>query len=315
MSDILISICIPVYKNLDFLQRLLDSIASQTYTGYEVILTDDSPDNEVEQYVRQRKDIPRLRYFRNPHPLGSPENWNEALRHASGDWIKIMHDDDWFVSPDSLEKFAGAAGANKADFIFSSFFNVYLDSGKQEMMTPPALRLKALQRSPASLLSKNIIGPPSVVMYRNKPDSLYDRSLKWLVDIDFYYRYLSANSFYHIAEPLVNIGLNPNQITRQSLLNPLVEIPEHFHVLNKWGEEILRQPLVYDAYWRLFRNLQISKAEEFRQYGYSGPVPPVINKMLAFQNRFPAGWLKMGWLSKLAMMAHYARFQHLIARN
>ena len=44
----LISICIPAYKRIDYLQKLLDSISIQTFKDYEVIVTDDSPDESVE---------------------------------------------------------------------------------------------------------------------------------------------------------------------------------------------------------------------------------------------------------------------------
>ena len=43
----LISICIPAYKNTSFLKRLLESLLQQTYTHFEVILSDDSPDDTV----------------------------------------------------------------------------------------------------------------------------------------------------------------------------------------------------------------------------------------------------------------------------
>jgi glycosyltransferase involved in cell wall biosynthesis len=43
----LISICIPAYKRTEFLQRLLDSIDIQTFKNFEVIVTDDSPGNDV----------------------------------------------------------------------------------------------------------------------------------------------------------------------------------------------------------------------------------------------------------------------------
>ena len=44
-----ISICIPAYKNVEFLKRLPDSIAVQSFKNFEVILSDDSPGKEVEQ--------------------------------------------------------------------------------------------------------------------------------------------------------------------------------------------------------------------------------------------------------------------------
>ena len=45
----LISICIPAYKRAAFIKRLLDSIAIQSFQDYEVVITDDSPGDDVEQ--------------------------------------------------------------------------------------------------------------------------------------------------------------------------------------------------------------------------------------------------------------------------
>ena len=78
----LISICIPAYKQVDFLQRLLDSIRTQTFRDFEVILTDDSPDNAVADLVTAFSTALPIRFIKNPVALGTPENWNEAIRRT-----------------------------------------------------------------------------------------------------------------------------------------------------------------------------------------------------------------------------------------
>ena len=71
-----ISICIPAYKRAQHLKRLLESIADQDYRDFEVILTDDSPDNEVAGLCNEYTDKFPLTYHRNPSALGTPANWN-----------------------------------------------------------------------------------------------------------------------------------------------------------------------------------------------------------------------------------------------
>src|SRR5580693_3489003 len=92
----LISICIPAYKRTNFIRRLLDSICLQTFMDFEVIVTDDSETDEVERFCATYQSRIKLLYYRNPVALGTPGNWNEAIRRSSGQWIKLMHDDDWF---------------------------------------------------------------------------------------------------------------------------------------------------------------------------------------------------------------------------
>jgi GT2 family glycosyltransferase len=56
---LLISICIPAFKRTDFLKRLLDSIAVQTFRDYEVVLSDDSPGEEVRDFTRHYEGMSR----------------------------------------------------------------------------------------------------------------------------------------------------------------------------------------------------------------------------------------------------------------
>jgi glycosyltransferase involved in cell wall biosynthesis len=302
----LISICIPAYKNVHFISRLLDSIAIQTFDDYEVIVTDDSPDNTVSKFVEGYSSIKSLRYFKNEVPLGTPENWNESIRYAKGEWIKIMHDDDWFSRKDSLSKFARAIGEQPGiDFFYSRYITVDEKGGKKTSVKPSIFRRSQLKKNPSTLISANIIGPPSAVIYRADANIAFNKNLKWLVDIEFYYRYLNDHMSGYIDESLVNIGINEMQVTRQSSLVREVEIPEYFLFFQTAGFQNIENVLVYDAWWRLFRNLNLKNEEEIFATGYSGKIPAVLKGMLRFQRRFPRRMLSNGIISKLLMSTHF----------
>lgn len=121
-----VSICIPAYGNPEGIRRLLDSIKEQTFTDYEVVLTDDSPDDSVRDAALE-SDMECLRYHKNEKRLGATGNWNEAVRRAKGEYIKIMHHDDWFSQPDSLERFVALLdGAPEAALAFCGSWQVTL---------------------------------------------------------------------------------------------------------------------------------------------------------------------------------------------
>jgi glycosyltransferase involved in cell wall biosynthesis len=302
----LISICIPAYKRADFLKRLLDSIRVQHYRNFEVIITDDSPDGQVQSLAAEYQDLPSLRYFRNPAALGTPENWNESIRQAKGGWIKIMHDDDWFADPGSLQVFAGSIQpAPGSPFIFCAYANHYLETGRIENVFVPPFRYARLRSSPASLLSSNIIGPPSVVLHRKNDLVLYDPQIRWLVDIDFYIRYLKTAQPVYISQVLVNVGIGRDQVTADCFGNKYVEIPENFHLLQKTGAGTLRNIMVYDAWWRLLRNLDIRSEADIRKAGYAGVIPAVIRSMVRWQKKIPGRLLGAGIFSKPSMLLHY----------
>ena len=148
-----ISICIPAYKHVDFLERLLDSVASQTFRDFEVVITDDSPDESVHNLVESFEGKIEIHYYKNQTPLGTPENWNEAIRKAHGTWIKLMHNDDWFAREDALEIFHKNAQTHLNEvFFFSAFQNVEEETGKKEVVKLSLADKKFLFCSPYHLL-------------------------------------------------------------------------------------------------------------------------------------------------------------------
>jgi glycosyltransferase involved in cell wall biosynthesis len=301
-----ISICIPVYKNAEFLKRLLDSISSQTFEDFEVIISDDSREDNIQLFCQTYKSKFNLAYYKNPNPLGSPGNWNAAIRHAKAEWIKIMHDDDWFAQTSSLEEFVNAIKKNpSAGLFFSAYSNYYFENDKHKDFRMGSWWFKKLLKDPTVLFSRNVIGAPSVVIYKRSMQQEYDIHLKWLVDIDFYIRALSGTRPVFINKILINIGIGKEQITQDCFRKRPVEIPESFYLLNKTGPNHLRNIIVYDAWWRLMRNLEIKNENEIFESGYHEAIPGAIKRIIKFQKGIPTSILNIGILSKTLMAIAY----------
>lgn len=97
-----VSICIPAYNNELPVRRLLESIEKQNFKDYEVIITDDSVTDGIKKLAEEKSYV---KYYKNPHRLGAAANWNAAISKACGEYIKIMHHDDWFTDENSLKEF------------------------------------------------------------------------------------------------------------------------------------------------------------------------------------------------------------------
>ena len=286
----------------------MDSIAEQTFTDFEVIVTDDSPSGEVAELCKSYTQIFPLRYIRNQAALGTPENWNEAIRQAKGKWIKLMHDDDWFASENSLAEFADAIEEHPNErFFFSAYTNVFEVSAKRQEVFVSILARGRMQRKPYILFAQNIIGPPSVTVHRNDHEFWYDKAIKWVVDIDFYIRYLEKYSAIYIPDVLVNVGMHAEQVTVSSFRQAEVEIPENFYLLNRIGSSSLKNIMVYDAWWRLMRNLHIRDAQQIPSAGYKGIIPKSILSMIKWQRNVPSPVLRVGIFSKFFMLLNYIR--------
>lgn len=231
-----VSICIPAYKQVEYLRKTLDSVIMQTYKDYEIIITDDSPDNSIESLLGQYNWGDKLKYFRNKERKGSPENWNEAVRHASGEYIKILHHDDWFTYEDSLQEYVNLLDNNSSsDFGFSATIahraidnTSYIHSSSQQQRD-------LLTVDPNILFLGNFIGAPSTTIYRKKVTHLFDHNLKWVVDIDFYINVLRDNKcFAYSSKPLVTtLVYSPSSVTKICSNNKNVEIFEYVYLFNK----------------------------------------------------------------------------------
>ncbi len=224
-----VSICVPTYNSPVTLERLLKSVFDQTFTDYEVIISDDSSNDEVAQVIKRFPD-PRLAYYHNDPPLGTPENWNNAVRHATGDIIKIMHHDDWFVSPDALWIFLDAMRSSQADFVFCQC----VGEGANH---PTEMRTKKYLSYLPLLLTGNVIGAPSVTMYR-RTDLAYDARIKYYVDVDFYIAYLQTHTAACVERELVGIGTTPVRVTDDVVENHHLVYNEFQYVFLKlWNSK------------------------------------------------------------------------------
>ena len=302
---VFISICIPAYSRVNYLKRLLDSILHQSYRHFEVVITDDSPDSAVYDLVHAHPLRDLVCYFKNDPLLGTPENWNESIRRAKGEWIKLMHDDDWFRDGESLEAFVQAIKKSNANFYFSAYDNVFPDGRRMQVKTTAGF-IRRLNRNPGILLAANRIGPPSTVIFRNDPNIIFDKRFRWVVDLDFYMRYLKTHGpAAYIPKPLVCIGISETQVTQASFGNRAVEIPERFMLWEKMPAGAWRNLLIYDSWWRFIRNLKIKRLEEIKESGYPGLIPAFVNSMILRQNHIRNELLQSGPFSKAAMLAHY----------
>lgn len=225
-----VSICIPAYNNGPGVKRLLESIKNQTYKDYEVILADDSTTDDVKNAVDESGVA--VNYTKNETRDGSTANWNKAIDKASGDYIKIMHHDDWFTDSDSLAKMVRLLDENpEAILAFSGTMQVGTENTYSRHIKKEDAEL--IRKDCRNLFLGNTIGAPSSVIHR-RTDKRYDTNLKWLVDSEFYLRLLEGNKpFVYTEEPLISIGVGDEQITNSCISDSEVNIREYKYVYTK----------------------------------------------------------------------------------
>ena len=206
-----VSICVPTYNNVEEVKHLLFSISQQSFKDYEIVITDDSTNMEIEDLVKHSQDN-KIRYFHNETRLGHIYNWNAAIEKAAGEYIKIMFSDDWFTYPDSLLKYVNMLEENsEADFAFSNSMQVSSNDSYARVISKSFL--PGLKEDWRHIYLGNEIGAPSGTIYRNK-GIMFDVRTNWASDLELYLMLLESNPiFVSTKEPLISIGLHQEQYT------------------------------------------------------------------------------------------------------
>ena len=209
-----VTVAIPTYNNLKDLKRALESVFMQDFEDYEIIIADNSTNSETEEYIKGLNH-PKIDYFRNIPPVNPSANWNKMLDKSQGEYIKILFDDDWFLTKDALRKIVKIMDEHpEADFGYCR--QIGFKPGTNKVVHRRAQKyVKRLQKDPTELLLANRISAPSVVFFRRSKNYKFDTLLTWGVDTDFYIQAITDNpNFAFINEELIALGVSETQLTR-----------------------------------------------------------------------------------------------------
>lgn len=235
-----VSICIPAYNNEASVQRLLESIEKQSFKDYEVILTDDSDSDAIRKLAEEKKYI---KYYKNETRLGATANWNAAIAKSSGEYVKIMHHDDWFTDADSLQAFVDLLEAHpEAALAFSGSCQVEEDKSYDRCISKADAAL--IEKDYRNLYLGNTIGAPSAVMVRRSALEnaegriavAYDEKLTWLVDMEYYMQLLKEHpQMVYTEKPLISIGVGKTQLTESCRDDRELNAFEYGHIYDKYN--------------------------------------------------------------------------------
>jgi glycosyltransferase involved in cell wall biosynthesis len=92
-----VSLGLPVFNGGSLLVQALESILAQSYSDFELIISDNASTDNTPDIVRDyaARDA-RIQYFRQASNIGSGNNWSFVARHARGTWLKwVSANDDY----------------------------------------------------------------------------------------------------------------------------------------------------------------------------------------------------------------------------
>jgi len=99
-----VSVLTPIYNtNPQHLRECIESILNQTFTDFEFLLLNDSPDNKELKKIVESYNDPRIIYSENETNIGISASRNKLLQMSRGEHLAIFDHDDISV-PTRLEK-------------------------------------------------------------------------------------------------------------------------------------------------------------------------------------------------------------------
>jgi len=224
------SIAIPSYEyggyGASCLEHSFLQMEKQTYKDFDVVISDSSVTNEIKRLCDKWRKKLNIHYYKNKEAIGNPaKNFNNAMKKATGDWIKLLCQDDYFSSELSLQKTIEAID-EKHDWLASGYLHTYDRENFQNYHFP--------YLNPRIYII-NTIGTPSCVSIKNTSKIMeFDENLSYGFDCEFYYRYFLEYGPPKILEDITVINYLWGQSITAKLTNDLLE-KENNYVLRKHG--------------------------------------------------------------------------------
>lgn len=184
-TKLLLSIVIPVFNTVQYLDRCIKSIIKQSDCRFEVLLVDDgSTDGSSVLCQEYAKHDSRVRYLYQKN-AGVSAARNNGLNESIGEYVWFVDSDDW-VAPDSIALLLPLLEDGTADLIcFPEFETNSMETVVGIIPGPSHIELA----SQGALQAGDYLYPHSHVFKRSVSKGLwFDTSLSLLEDRDFFYR-------------------------------------------------------------------------------------------------------------------------------
>jgi glycosyltransferase involved in cell wall biosynthesis len=211
-----VSVCIPTYKGAHQLAATIDSVLSQTFGDFELLIIDDNSPDKTAEVVAGFAD-PRIRYLRNSVNLGPQGNWNRCLAESRGRYFKLLPQDD-LLATTCLEKQVAVLERDKPQriaLVFSARSILVSDGKVATVRGYPGGREGEL--SAEGVIGRcvrfgtNLIGEPGAVLMRKALTGRvgeFDATNPYVVDLDYWFRLLNCGTAYYFPSPLVTFRVS-----------------------------------------------------------------------------------------------------------
>jgi glycosyltransferase involved in cell wall biosynthesis len=191
-----VSILLVTYKRPQFIEGAIKSALAQNFTDWEIIISDDSEDNNTEEVVKKFADDKRIHYFHRTVKGTIANSSNFALSNATGEYVAVLDDDDWWIDDKKLEKQIAFLDSHPDYIGCGGGFIIANEQGVEQSKilkpeTDEAIRHVALYANPLA---------NSTTMFRRVEAGMYDETIRQFADWDFWLKLGKMGKLYNFPE-------------------------------------------------------------------------------------------------------------------
>ncbi len=220
-----VSVCMPTYNYARYLPEAIESVLSQDYSDFELLIIDDCSRDDTRTVVQKYADAdPRVVFSVNDRNLGMVQNWNLCLAKARGEYVRFLFGDDMLCRPDALSAMVDCLDSDKDISLVGSPRNL-IDDDSRLLNTLSYFSSGAvlpgyevISRCLCDQRNQNQIGEPSVVMFRKSQACRgFNPHYHQLVDLEMWFHLLEQGKYAHLDKPLSSFRIHTEQQTAKNV--------------------------------------------------------------------------------------------------
>jgi glycosyltransferase involved in cell wall biosynthesis len=213
-----VSVVVPSFNNVGFIEATMDSILGQTFDDFELVVADHSSSDGTWERLQRYGADPRVRLMRTEAGGGAPRNWERVTAAARGELVKLVCGDD-VIYPDCLRAQVEAMDVNRSVVLVASKRDL-IDARGGTVITGRGLA-GLTGRVPGRVAARhtvvagsNIFGEPACVLIRREALERaggWDGRHPYVIDEATYVGVLLHGDFFGIDTALAGFRLSAGQ--------------------------------------------------------------------------------------------------------
>lgn len=207
MSNPKVSVLTPIYNtNAQHLRECIDSVLAQTFTDFEFIILNDSPENTALDEIVASYTDKRIRYYKNDHNMGIATSRNRLMSLARGEYMAILDHDD-ISMPDRLQSQVEFMDAHPGVGVVSGWLHWFGDQDWMHKTPEYDVDIKIDMTVDSALLHTAAMIRKSVLVDNNIE---YEEYFTPAEDYRLWARLMPVTQFHNIQRPLVQYRRHKN---------------------------------------------------------------------------------------------------------